>query len=177
MLSANSSLSRCEAATLTPNAAPPQAPGPTIISTSTSNSCAGALFQFWLLPPGGTWTVKQPFSATNTWSWNTSGQRLGTYQVGVWAKAPASASRSYDAYYIGTYRLDIGTCTSGTISASPASPQTAGTPVTVTATANDCTSPRYEFWELPPPGVTWHIVGAYGTGNTFAWSTAGKKGP
>ena len=116
--------------------------------------------------------VKQPFSATTTWSWNTTGIALGTYQVGVWAKATASTA-TYDAYFIGTYRLDVGGCTSAGISVAPASPQPPSTAITFTATSTDCSAARYEFWLLPPPGSTWSAVQPFGTGNTFAWNTTG----
>jgi outer membrane protein assembly factor BamB len=162
----------CNSAGLTPSLATPQAPGATVVFTGTSNSCTSPLYQFWLLPPGGSWTVKQAYSATTTWSWNTSGMPLGTYQVGVWAKASAS-SASYDAYFIGTYQLDIGFCTSASISAAPASPQAPGTAVTFTASSTGCTSPTYEFWILPPSATTWAVARTYTSGTTFAWSTTG----
>jgi hypothetical protein len=169
------SVTTCTSADIMTAASPVQA-GSTVDSSATATRCPGAEFRFWLLPPGGSWTVKQAYSASTTWNWNTTGYALGTYQVGVWAKAGGSGA-AYDAYFIGTYRLDVGTCTAATISATPASPQTPGTPITLTATAGDCASPTYEFWELPPPGVTWHITRAYAGGNTFPWSTTGKKGP
>jgi hypothetical protein len=116
--------------------------------------------------------VKQSYIATTTWSWNTTGYPLGTYQVGVWAKATAS-SASYDAFFIGTYQLDVGPCTSAGISASPASPQAPGTAITFTATSTDCAAPQYEFWLLPPPGTSWLVAQPYGVGTTFSWSTTG----
>jgi hypothetical protein len=167
----------CIAAGLSPNVASPQAPGATVIFTGTSNSCTSPLYQFWLLPAGGSWTVKQSYSAMATWSWNSTGYALGTYQVGVWAKASASTA-TYDAYFIGTFTLDIGPCTSAGISASPASPQAPGTAITFTATSTDCAAPQYEFWLLPPPGTTWSVKQAYGPGTTFAWTTTGlPQGP
>jgi PQQ enzyme repeat len=162
----------CISAGLAPNLATPQAPGATVIFTASSNSCTSPLYQFWLLPPGGGWTVKQSYSATTTWSWNTSGMPIGPYQVGVWAKASASTA-SYDAFFIGTYQLDVSPCTSASISASPASPQAAGTTITFTAGSTDCTAPRYEFWKLPPPGTAWSVTQPYGTATTFSWNTTG----
>ncbi len=162
----------CISAGLSPSMATPQAPGATVVFAGTSNSCASPLYQFWLLPPGGSWTVEQSFRPATTWSWNTSGMPLGTYQVGVWAKASASTA-SYDVYFIGTYTLDVGPCTSSSISASPASPQAPGTSITFTASSTGCAAARYEFWELPPPGSTWSAAQPYGVGNTFSWNTTG----
>src|SRR5438552_7821783 len=124
------------------------------------------------MPPGGSWTVKQPFSPTTTWTWNTAGYAAGTYQVGVWAKASGSAN-SYDAYFIGTYQVNLGPCSSASVSASPAQPQTVGTTITLTAGSTGCTAPSYQFWLLPPPGSTWSAMGPYSTGTTLSWNTAG----
>jgi hypothetical protein len=162
----------CISAGLSPNLAPPQAPGTSVLFTASSNSCTSPLYQFWLLRPGYPWQVRQPYSATATWSWDTNTWPLGTYQVGVWAKASAS-SAAYDAFFIGTYQLDVGPCTSAGISASPASPQAPGTAITFTATSTDCAAPRYEFWLLPPPGTSWSVAQPYGVGTTFSWSTTG----
>jgi hypothetical protein len=162
----------CISAGLSPSVATPQAPGTTVMFTASSNSCASPLYQFWLLAPGGSWTVMQPFGVATTWSWNTTGYAAGSYQVGVWAKASASSS-TYNAYYIGTFQLDIGPCTSASIATSPASPQAAGTTITFTAASIGCTAPRYEFWLLPPPGTTWSAAQPYGAGTTLTWNTAG----
>jgi len=162
----------CVSAGLSPSVATPQAPGAPVTFTATSNTCSSPLYQFWLLAPGGSWTVMQPFGVPTTWSWNTTGYAAGTYEVGVWAKASAS-SATYNAYFIGTYQLDIGPCPSASISPNPASPQAAGTTITFTAASTSCTAPRYEFWLLPPPGTTWSITQPYGPGTTLGWNTTG----
>ncbi len=166
----------CTSASLSSNVATPQAPGATVVFTAGSNGCAGPQYQFWLMPPGGSWTLKQPFSTMTTWSWNTSGMAPGTYQVGVWAKAGTSTA-SYDAYFIGTYTLDVGGCTSASISAGPASPQVPGTAITFTASSTGCASAQYEFWELPPSSSTWQMVQPYGGGTTLVWNSTGASGP
>jgi hypothetical protein len=162
----------CNTAGLTPSATSPQTPGTAVVLTASAGGCTGPQYQFWLLPPGGSWTVKQSFSASTTWTWNTTGYVSGSYQVGVWAKATGSTS-AYDAYFIGTYQLTIGPCTSAALSAGPASPQAAGTTITLTASSTGCTAPSYEFWLLPPPGSTWSVLQPYITGTTFAWNTTG----
>jgi len=162
----------CISAGLAPNLATPQVPGATVIFTATSNSCAGALYQFWLLPPGGGWTAQQPYSGLTTWSFNTTGQPLGTYQVGVWAKASASAA-SYDAFFIGTFQLDVSPCSSASVSASPASPQVPGTTITLTASSTGCAAPSYEFWKLPPPNTAWSVALPYGPATMLSWNTTG----
>lgn len=158
------------AASLSPSVAAPQTPGATVTFTAASTGCTSPLYKFWLLPPGGAWTAEQGYSSTATWAWNTTGAANGVYQVGVWAKASASAN-SYDAYYIGTYVLSVGPCTSASLSSLPAGPQTAGTPVTFTASSTGCSAPQYEFWELAPSG-SWTMVQAYSTSAKFVWTTS-----
>jgi hypothetical protein len=94
----------CTSAALAPNPAAPQTVGTAVTFTSSSTGCAGAQYEFWLLPPGGTWTAKQPYSGTTTWGWNTTGSAPGVYQVGVWARQ-AGSSALYDTYFIVTYQL------------------------------------------------------------------------
>ena len=167
----------CKAATLTPGVAAPQAPGASIQFTASSNGCASPLYQFWLAPSGSTkFAVMQPYSASTTWTWNTTGATPGTYQVGVWAK-PSGSTSSYSAYYIGTYQLDVGQCTAAAITASPASPQTAGTSITFTATAAGCSNAQFEFWRVSGTNENWKAVQAYGPGTTWTWNTTNLGGP
>src|SRR5437870_13504618 len=60
-------------------------------------------------------------------------------------------------------------CSSVALAASPASPQTVGTPVTWTATASGCSSLQYKYFRLPPSG-TWEQVRDWGAA-TYAWDT------
>lgn len=165
----------CTSAGLGTSAGSPQPPGMAITVTGTSNSCSSPLYQFLLLPPGGTWTVTQSFGAGATWNWNTP-TTPGYYQLGVWVKEAASSAK-YDAYAIIVFQVVPVTCTSATIAGAPASPQTQGTSITFTATSTGCGTPRYEFWELVPPSTTWSIVQPYGSGNTWTWDSTGAHGP
>jgi hypothetical protein len=165
----------CISAGLSPNLAPPRAPGTAITFTASSNGCTSPLYEFWLLPPGGKWTVQQGgFNSTTTWNWNGAGVP-GTYQVGVWVKA-AGSPNAHDAYFIGTFQLVVATCTAVTIDASPASPQPPATPVTLTATPTRCTAPSYQFWVLVPPSTVWQKVGPPQSGTTYSWDTTGRSG-
>src|SRR5207302_7071622 len=93
----------CTSAGVSPNLASPQAVGTSIGFTAMSTGCTAPQYEFWLLAPGGAWTVKQGYGA-GAWSWTTMGLAPGTYQVGVWARQAVSGA-SYDAYFIGTYQL------------------------------------------------------------------------
>jgi hypothetical protein len=93
---------------------------------------------------------------------------LGTVDVLVTTAGGTSAVVTADHF---TY-LPAGTCSSVTASASPASPQLVGTPVTVTASAT-CTNPgpSYQFWLLAPNASSYVLVQAYSTSNVFNWNT------
>ena len=93
----------CTSAGLTPGLAAPQTVGATVGFTAAASRCTSPQYEFWLLPPGGSWSVKQGYGAS-AWSWNTVGLAPGTYQVGVWARQGGSTA-PYDAYFIATYQL------------------------------------------------------------------------
>jgi hypothetical protein len=69
-------------------------------------------------------------------------------------------------------------CTSVSLDASPASPQSFGTVVTLTATAGGCGSPEFRFWLITPdpPGVGL-VVQGWNAQNSFTWRSANWVGP
>jgi len=163
----------CTAVSVSYSPATPANVGTPVTVTGAASGCPNPRYQFWYLPPGGTWTMVQSYSPGATYSWNTSGRAPGTYLFSVWAR-DASSSAGYDAYDSShSYTLTVTPCTSVSLSYSPASPASAGTPVTVTGTASGCPNPRYEFWYLPPGG-TWTLVEAYSPSPTYSWTTTGK---
>jgi len=161
----------CTNASVNTSPATPQTVGTQVQLTASSANCPNPRYEFWLLPPGGAWTIVQPYSSTATFTWTTAGVAAGTYRFSVWARDAASAS-SYDTFSAFDYVLTTAPCTGMTASASPSS-TVVGTAVTVTGAATGCPNPSYEFWLLPPGG-TWSVVQGYSTKATFSWSTAGK---
>ena len=162
-------------------------PATTTVGTSptftASGTCpdANPVYQFWVLAPGASsWTVLQPYSTTNTFSWNTAGKAPGNYQVGVWVRDANSTGAynnsfgTWDVFTSSSYTVT--TCKGVSLSAAPASPAAVGTTVTLTATATGCPnpSPVYQFWVLAPGATSWTVVQAYSTSNTFSWTTTGK---
>jgi len=155
--------------------ASPQAVGTAVTVTGTASGCPNPRYEFWMLAPGGSWHVVQPYSSSATFNWNTGGLPAGSYVYSVWVR-DAGSTAGYDAFAPGTaYTLTATQCTTVTASAAPASPQAAGTAVTITGSASGCTNPRYEFWILAP-GSTWHVAQAYSARATFSWSTAPPAG-
>src|SRR5207248_1580602 len=141
----------CASAALTPSVVAPQAPGSVVTWSATAGGCQSPQFRYWLLAPGGRWTMQRDYRATG-WTWNTAGLQAGTYQIGVWARQPGSAN-GYDAYAITTFTLGVGQC--GSVGLTPGSPppQAQGARITFTAAATGCTTPQYQFWILPPGGA------------------------
>jgi len=91
----------CKAATIAPNVASPQANGTSVTFTAQCTSVgSGETFQFWEYPPGGTWTIKQAYSPTNTFTETVT--VVGPHYFGVWIKGPFSTN-SYDVYAIITF--------------------------------------------------------------------------
>ena len=95
----------CTSVSRSSSLATPQKLGATIGFTAAATRCAGPQYEFWLLAPGGAWTLKQAWSGAS-WSWLTTGLAAGTYQVGVWARQ-AGSKASHDSYFISTYDLSV----------------------------------------------------------------------
>jgi hypothetical protein len=146
--------------------------GTAVSVKGTATGCPNPRYEFWLLPPGGSWSLVQAYSANATYGWNTSGLPAGAYRFSVWAR-DASSTASYDAYDSSlNYTLNLATCSAVSVSYVPASPASAGTKVTVTGAATGCPNPRYEFWFLPAGG-SWSLVQAYSSFATFSWNSGG----
>jgi hypothetical protein len=97
----------CTAVTIGSDIPSPQSPGATItFSASLPNSnCLSPDLEFWLLPsPSTGWVVVQPYSATATYTLDTTGAPAGMIQVGVWARQTGSPNR-YDTYATMTFWL------------------------------------------------------------------------
>jgi hypothetical protein len=159
----------CTSAALSPSAAAPQALGASIVFTGTATVCPGPQFRYWVLAPGGSWTMQRDYGPAG-WTWNTTGLAEGTYEIGVWARQAGSAN-TYDAFAITSFALGVDTCIAASLSPSVAPPQARGAVITFTASSTGCSSPQYEFWLLPPGG-SWTQVRAYRTGTTWAFDSS-----
>ena len=168
----NLTLQSCTSVSDTPSPGSPQLTGTSITFTAASTGCPNPRYQFWILPPGGSWQIVKPYSSANTFTWNTSGLAAGNYLYTAWARDAASTA-PYDAYFAAqTFNLTRQGCTSVNDSPAPGSPQLSGTSITFTASSTGCPNPLYQFWLLPPGG-SWQIARAYASGNTLIWDTTG----
>lgn len=168
----------CTSVGISPDVASPQAPGTSITFTADALGCTTHDYQFFLAPPpSGVFGVVQPFGPSNTFVWNTTSLAPGPYQVGVWARHIGS-NASYEAFAFITFQLEVvfTSCTTLTVSTSPRQVVLPGTsPVTFTATASGCPSPRYKFYLRSGSGA-FVIVQAYGASNTFTWAASPSAG-
>jgi len=161
----------CATMTATPTPATPANVGTPVTINASAQGCPNPLFEFWLLPPGGTWTPAQSYSTNATFNWNTAGRASGAYRFSVWAR-DAGSPNSYDSFSAFPYTLATAPCTAMTATPAPASPTVRGTTVTVTGAATGCPSPLYEFWMLMPGG-SWTLVQPYSPSAALTWNTTG----
>lgn len=132
------------------------------------------LYQFWLLPPGGTWSVVQTYSTSSSYSWPTASLAAGTYEFSVWARDSAS-TLSYDSYHTLLYTLTQ--CTAVSLSSAPSTGSMHGTTVTINAQLPAvCSHPLYRFWILgPASGGAWTMVQDYSSVSYYSWATSSTQ--
>ena len=151
--------------------------GTPVAITGTATGCPHPLYEFWMQPPGGKWTLVRPYSSNQTFSWPAVG-KSGMYNFSVWARdangpgTHGTRPNTYDVFSGLQYTLTTAPCTSLTTSSLPASLSPVGTPVSVTGSASGCPNALYEFWMLAPGGH-WTLVQGYSRSDTFTWQTGG----
>lgn len=165
----------CTATTLGTSPTPPQPVG-TLVSLTASGTCTGSAtpeYRFAYQPPaGGPFVQIQPYGSSPS-SWDTSGLPQGKYTLIVYVRAVGNSS-VWEGFRYGSYELGDGGCSTVSLSANPASPQSPGTAVTLTGAAT-CTSgtPEYRFfYDLEGGGTNWVLVQDW-NGNTANWNTSG----
>ncbi len=97
----------CTSVNISPDLTSPRAPGTTITFTAVANGCSNPTYQFYIAPPGGTFSALGNFSSTTSLVWDTSGLSPGPWQIGVWARQSGS-SASYESFAFITFQLTAG---------------------------------------------------------------------
>jgi hypothetical protein len=99
----------CTSVTESANPSSPQTAGTSITFSASAAGCPHPLYEFWVLAPGSTtWQIVQPFSASSTFTWTTTGLPGGRYTYTVWARDAGSGGGSCsnlgctDTYYPAT---------------------------------------------------------------------------
>jgi hypothetical protein len=129
-------------------------------NASGGNCTEPPVYQFWLKPDGGQWSMARdyddPFAPDNTWSWTP--QTSGSYQVMVYSKCAWSFALYEAEARMWFHISDVAPVTEVTLTSDmkPAVlyvPDPINYPETVTFTANalDGTGPQeYQFWLYDP---------------------------
>jgi hypothetical protein len=81
----------CTSVTDSPSPGSPQASGTSVTFTASASGCPHPLYQFWILRPGSTWQIVQPYSTNATFIWTTTGLPAGSYSYTVWARDSGSS--------------------------------------------------------------------------------------
>ena len=156
--------------------------GTAVAISAKASGCPNPLYHIAVMAPGaGVYKTLQDYTATSTYTWNTSGLVPGAYRISVWARDAASAGASGNAAgRWDTYNNDIvytltGCSTTLSVSVAPASPATAGTVVNVSARSAGCPHPNplFHFSVMAPGASAYTLARDYSTSNTYAWNTTG----
>jgi hypothetical protein len=164
----------CTGVSVTPTVPSPQVAGTMVTLDAGATGCANPRYAFYELAPGGSWTLMQDFSATATYSFDTSSS--GNYSFQVWVR-DASSTGAYDAYSQIAYTITAGSpaCTNATLTPSVQSPQAVNSGVTFSASASTCGNPQFAFYELAPGG-SWTLMQPYSSNSHFTFDTTGSAG-
>jgi len=174
--------------TVTPSTAPP-ASGLTIFSNLPSPQLSGTAvtfdaaasggsgnyqYQYWLKNTAGIFTLVKPYSATSTWSWDTTGLTTGAYRIVVQARNSGSTV-SFDQERAMNFSLNAPSGPGVAVSLSPnvPSPQTVGVPIFLSASVSGGSGTyEYQFWLRNTAGV-YSLVQPYGLNSSWKWDTSG----
>jgi hypothetical protein len=103
----------CSSVTVTSSPPVTASAGTTVTMTAGATGCPNPEFEFWMLPPGGTWQIigASYFKGSGNLTWNTAGMPAGSYRFSVWARDAGSPGTSgtppytYDAFSAFQYTL------------------------------------------------------------------------
>jgi hypothetical protein len=155
------------AVTLTPDKPSPQPVETTIIWTAVATGGTAPQFRFWVLPPGGPFTLAQDYSLSNTFPWTPSA--AGDYTICVWAKSTGSGA-AFEADACKPFHVGTATpVTAVSLTPDKPSPQPPNTTVLWTAVATGGTTPQFQFW-VQPQGGPFTLLCAYSPSPTCPWT-------
>ena len=100
-------LAGCDSATMTADFTSPQPLGRTVtFTTSPHGACAAPVYEYWILPQGGSWILIQPWTANNAFRWENIGAGYNNYAIVVWVKpAGTSPAAGYETYDLVSFAL------------------------------------------------------------------------
>jgi hypothetical protein len=139
--------------------------GTAITWTAITSGGSGPLtYQFMRYTEGVGWSVAQPYSSSNTYTWFPS---AGTHAIQVWVRNNGS-SAAYDAYLgSGTFVVLSAAPKLMSVALSAATPVPVNTPITFTANATGA-SVQYKFF-MYTSATGWRIGQDYSSNRSFTW--------
>lgn len=157
---------------LTANVESPQTAGTAIVLMAAgSGGTTPYAYRFWAQPWGGEWQLLRDWGPTATHVWVPT--VAGGYNV--WVQAHSSGASVVEVqtginFQIGPGGGGVGGPMTGvTLTTSVASPQTAGTSITLTASGSGGAPPyEYRFW-AQPWGDAWQLLRDWGASATHLW--------
>jgi len=170
----------CSAASLTLSPASPQ-PAETPISLTFASTCTAGTtpeYKLYHRNPSGIWSIKHDWGASNSQTWNTDSETVGTHTFQLWVRAKGSNDAYQAVSPAQTFELTAaipGSCTSAIVTASPTSPQEVTTPITLSLTGS-CTggkTPEYRVYHKLPSGI-WRMERDWSTDSSYTWSTTNE---
>jgi hypothetical protein len=128
--------------------------------------------------PTGTWTVVQPYGASNSFTWTPQVGEEANYVMRVWTRVPGS-SEQFDArretapFAVGNAGIVI-----GSVEANTSLPAPVGTPITFKANAIGGPAPlQYRFYRYNYQTNVWTLGRDYSPSDSYTWTpTAGDEG-
>jgi hypothetical protein len=141
-----------------------------LLSASASGGVSPYRYQFAVKNSSGTKVVDMTYGTSSVYSWETWMLPLGSYTVEAQAISSGSGADN-EAVTTLPFQLINPPVTGVTLSASPGSPQGAGTSVTFAATASGGTAPLQYRFRIRNGSGTVIATQAYGASATYAWST------
>ncbi|WNF22634.1 SpoIID/LytB domain-containing protein [Mesobacillus jeotgali] len=140
----------------------PQPSGKTITLTANASGGTEKLYKFHAYD-GKAWKVLRDYQASNQYAWTPI---PGNYKLVVHVK-DKNSTKAYDAYTSADYQVSDSPVQMEALNTSYASPQTAGTPVRITAQAIGGTDRRYAFHVYD--GSAWTELQSYSSDNEYTW--------
>ena len=153
---------------LTANVSFPSAPNvPITFTAQATGGTAPLQYQFWLYREGSGWSVVQPYSSFNTYTWFPV---AGTYAFQVWVRGTGSTAqyedwRSSNFFTVGSSPVKI-----SNLRVNRTFPAATSTPITWTATASGGSGPLdYKFW-LFSTITGWSVLQDWSATSHVTWT-------
>jgi len=151
--------------------AAPAAPQPintAITLTAAATGGTNLQYQFWLYNQNAipAWSQLQAYSTSATCTWIPTSP--GDYMIAGTALDGVTGTTMSNTF---RYGISGPVLTAVSLTASPTSPQSVTTPITLTAAATGGTSMRYQFWMYNPSmSPAWSQLQAYSASATCVWT-------